>query len=165
MPEDLLDPAETFAPDQTRVFADLAVEKGLVARERMDECVEILGKMREMGLESSLQEVLLKKGYLTEAQVKVVGKALGTYKRIGGYEIVARIGQGAMGAVFKARQISMDRMVALKILPSKLATDTEYVDRFLREARAVAKLNHVNIIQGIDVGEADGYYYFAMEYV
>ena len=65
---------ELKAEGRYRVFADLAVERGLVPRERIDECIEILGKMREMGLESSIQEVLLKKGYLTEAQVKVVGK-------------------------------------------------------------------------------------------
>ena len=86
-------------------------------------------------------------------------------KRVGGFEILAKLGQGGMGAVFKARQISIDRVVALKILPPKLAKNQEYVTRFFREARAAAKLNHPNIVQAIDAGEADGYYYFAMEYV
>jgi len=70
-----------------------------------------------------------------------------------------------MGAVFKARQISMDRLVALKILPPKLAKDKTFAQRFIREARSAAKLNHPNIVQGIDVGRAGGYYYFAMELV
>jgi len=84
---------------------------------------------------------------------------------LAGYELIGRIGKGGMGNVFKARQISMDRIVALKILPSNLAKDKKFVERFHREARAAAKLSHMNIIQSIDVGEADGYHYFAMEYV
>src|SRR5262249_54109374 len=76
-----------------------------------------------------------------------------------------RIGRGGMGAVFKARQINMDRIVALKILPPDLAKQPTFIERFLREARASAKLNHPNIVNGIDVGSSKGIYYFAMEYV
>jgi serine/threonine-protein kinase len=86
-------------------------------------------------------------------------------KAIGGYELISRLGSGGMGAVFKARQTSMDRIVALKILPRRLARDASFVERFLREARTAGRLSHANIVSGIDVGEADGYYYFAMEYV
>ncbi|MFO7900327.1 MAG: SUMF1/EgtB/PvdO family nonheme iron enzyme, partial [Planctomycetota bacterium] len=57
------------------------------------------------------------------------------------------------------------RPVALKVLPPRLARDKEYLGRFFREARAAARLNHPNVVQAIDAGEADGYYYFAMEYV
>jgi len=85
--------------------------------------------------------------------------------RVGGYEIISKIGQGAMGAVFKARQVSMDRVVALKILPPALAKDSAFLERFLREARAAAQLNHPNIVQAYDAGMADGYSYFAMEFV
>jgi len=85
--------------------------------------------------------------------------------RIGGFELLERLGQGGMGTVYRARQVSMDRVVALKILPPKLAKDKAFVQRFIREARAAASLQHPNIVQGIDVGVADGYYYFAMELV
>ena len=86
-------------------------------------------------------------------------------QRIGGYKLLARIGQGGMGAVFKARQVSMDRIVALKVLAPALARNQAFVARFVREARSAARLGHANIVQGIDVGQADGYYYFAMEFV
>jgi serine/threonine-protein kinase len=88
-------------------------------------------------------------------------------KQIGGFELLSRIGQGGMGAVFKARQTSLDRIVALKVLPPSIAKDTKFIERFQREARACAKLNHPNIVQGVDVGqdEATGVWYFAMEYV
>ena len=85
--------------------------------------------------------------------------------RIGRFEILERIGKGGMGTVFKARQVSMDRLAALKVLPPELAGNEAYVQRFVREARSAAQLNHPNIVQGIDVGHAEGYYYFAMELV
>ena len=88
-----------------------------------------------------------------------------TRKSIGGFELLERLGQGGMGAVFKARQMSMDRIVALKILPRKLAKNRAFVERFIREARSAATLSHPNIVQGIDVGHDGGHYYFAMEFV
>jgi len=84
---------------------------------------------------------------------------------VGGFEIIDRIGRGGMAAVYRARQVSMDRIVALKILSPSLARDEAFVERFLREARSVARLSHPNIVQGIDVGCAEGYHYFAMELV
>jgi serine/threonine protein kinase len=88
-------------------------------------------------------------------------------KEIGGYELISKIGQGGMGAVFKARQKSLDRVVALKVLPPSVAKDAKFIERFQREARACAKLNHPNIVQGVDVGKDDatGVWYFAMEFV
>jgi len=85
--------------------------------------------------------------------------------KIAGFEILEVIGKGGMGVVYKARQVSMDRIVAVKILATRLAKNQSYVRRFVREARAAAKLNHPNIVQGIDVGKADGHYYFAMEHI
>jgi serine/threonine-protein kinase len=93
------------------------------------------------------------------------GEPLPPLREIPGYEILGLLGQGGMGAVYKARQKSLDRIVALKILPPRAAKDETFIKRFISEARTVAKLNHENIIAGIDVGEADGTYYFAMEHV
>jgi serine/threonine-protein kinase len=71
-----------------------------------------------------------------------------------------------MGAVYKARQLELDRLVALKILPSHGASDPAFAERFAREARALARLNHPNIVAVYDFGRtADGLYYFLMEYV
>jgi len=89
----------------------------------------------------------------------------GEPKRLGGYEILGRIGKGGMGTVYKAQQVSLNRPVALKILPRTLAANEDFVKRFIREARSAATLHHPNIVQAIDVGLAEGYYYFAMELV
>ncbi len=93
------------------------------------------------------------------------GEGAAKPRRIGGFDLLATLGKGGMGTVFKARQVSMDRLVALKVLPPNLAKNQGFVQRFLREARSAAKLNHPNIVQGYDVGDADGVYYFAMEFV
>ncbi|MHC4914355.1 MAG: serine/threonine-protein kinase [Planctomycetota bacterium] len=86
-------------------------------------------------------------------------------KTLGGFELISLLGRGGMGAVYKARQASLDRLVALKVLAPSLARNRDFIMRFLREARAAGRLNHPNIVTGIDVGEADNYFYFAMEYV
>lgn len=81
------------------------------------------------------------------------------------YEILARVGSGAMGTVFKARQKHLERTVALKVLKPALARDARYVERLEREARIVAKLNHQNIVTAYDLGHEAGYHYFVMEFV
>jgi serine/threonine protein kinase len=80
-------------------------------------------------------------------------------------EIGAAIAIGGMGAVYRARQPELDRIVALKILPPELCADPEYLDRFRAEARAMAQLNHPNLVGVYDFGEASGYFYFIMEFV
>jgi serine/threonine protein kinase len=80
-------------------------------------------------------------------------------------EILELIGRGGMGAVYKARQPSLDRLVALKILPPSVAGGTGFSERFTREARALARLNHPNIVTVYDFGQAAGMPYFIMEYV
>ena len=80
-------------------------------------------------------------------------------------EILEFIGRGGMGFVFKARQLHLDREVALKLLPEKLSADPRFAERFTREARVLAKLNHPNIVMVHDFGHAGGFYYLLMEYV
>lgn len=80
-------------------------------------------------------------------------------------EILELLGQGGMGAVYKARQPALDRFVALKILPPQTARDPGFAERFTREARALAKLNHPNIVAVHDFGQSGGYHYFIMEFV
>jgi serine/threonine protein kinase len=80
-------------------------------------------------------------------------------------EVLRLLGQGGMGAVYQARQLKLDRLVALKVLPPEVARGSGFTERFLREARSLARLNHPNIVTVFDFGEADGLYYFTMEYV
>jgi serine/threonine-protein kinase len=81
------------------------------------------------------------------------------------YEIIKKIGQGGIAEIYKARQISLNRPVAIKILFPELTNDPDIVRRFDRESVVIARLNHPNIVHVIDKGQADGRYYFIMEYV
>ncbi|NUM35437.1 MAG: protein kinase [Candidatus Brocadiae bacterium] len=85
-------------------------------------------------------------------------------KELAGYLILERLGKGGMGIVYKAKQLSLQRDVALKILSPKASDDQAFIQRFIEEARACANLNHPNIIQVYDVGQAERYFYFSMEY-
>src|SRR2546430_1083086 len=80
-------------------------------------------------------------------------------------EVIEMIGRGGMGAVYKARQKELDRLVALKILPPDIGDDRGFADRFVREAKALAKLNHPNIVTLYEFDHADGLFYFMMEFV
>lgn len=82
-----------------------------------------------------------------------------------GYELLTLLGKGGMGEVWRARQLSLEREVAVKVLPSRFASDPEFVARFEKETKALAALSHPNIVQIIDRGKAGEHYYFAMELV
>jgi predicted Ser/Thr protein kinase len=80
-------------------------------------------------------------------------------------EILDFLGQGGMGAVYRARQKALDRVVALKILPPGIGQDPAFAERFAREARAMAKLNHPGVVTLYEFGQAEGQFYFLMEFV
>jgi tRNA A-37 threonylcarbamoyl transferase component Bud32 len=94
-----------------------------------------------------------------------IGDAADVARRLPQFEILSLLGQGGMGVVYKARQPQLDRIVALKILPPVDALSPDFVERFRREARALAKLSHPNIVTVHECGEQGGLYYFVMEYV
>ncbi len=85
---------------------------------------------------------------------------------LGGFRIVDELGRGGMGIVYRARQLNLERDVALKVLADDLANDREFVERFFKEARAAASLNHPNIVQVFDAGRSpEGVSFFAMELI
>lgn len=88
-----------------------------------------------------------------------------TGKNLGNYKVIGKIGQGGMATVYKAHELSLNRVVALKVLSPQLSEDKAYIKRFQREAQAAARLNHPNIIQVYAIGEEQGIHYFAMEYI
>ena len=98
------------------------------------------------------------------AAVRIV-KTVPPPRQIPGYKLIGRLGAGAMATVYKARQLSLNRLVAVKILPKKFSLNPEFVKRFYAEGRAAAKLNHPNIVAALDVGRHGDTHYFIMEYV
>jgi serine/threonine-protein kinase len=154
--------------------ARIVVEAGLVSQGELDTAREEQKQASDPN-QRTLLTFLVKNKSLTEGQAKRVqqkldesGASLTRNKKsqIPGYELISELGKGAMARVFKARQLSLDRIVAIKVLPKKMSDNIEFVDRFYKEGKAAAKLSHNNIVQAIDVGQAPaGYHYFVMEYI
>jgi serine/threonine-protein kinase len=86
-------------------------------------------------------------------------------QNVGGFQILDKLGHRDIGIVYRARQIALDRVVALKVLDRDLSQDAQFVSRFIEEARAAGTLRHPNIIHIFDVGKAKDQYYICMEYV
>ncbi len=156
---------ETKAADEQ--FMQKVLRDELMTREDLDQCLSTQTELQQQGKTLPLRDIAVEKGLLQPDQVPTepAPQEPSVTQRIGDFELVEKIGQGGMGSVYKARQISMDRPVALKLLPENLARDPQFVSRFYREARASARLDHPNVIRGIAVGEVEGSHYFAMEYV
>ncbi|MDD5727659.1 MAG: protein kinase [Victivallales bacterium] len=97
--------------------------------------------------------------------VSVPNSRLATGSVIGDFALLEELGRGGMGVVYLAHQISLDRPAALKILQDSYANNAEFVVNFIKEARSAAKLNHPHIVQAYAVGEDEGIFYYAMEYI
>lgn len=99
------------------------------------------------------------------AQVRESAKEIVAAPDIPGHTIIKKLGEGGMGAVFKAKHDKLGREVAVKILPARLAKDQAFVERFCREARASTVLDHPNVVKGFDLGETPDIHYFIMELI
>jgi serine/threonine-protein kinase len=161
------------SPQDQSVAADLdkiAVEKGWATPEQVKAALRYQAQKKV-----TISQAFVALGILTEVQVKraVEGRRArvpgaipsATASMIKGYRIERRLGSGGMGDVFLGHQISLDRPVAIKILPEHLAKDEEFIERFVSEARAAGKVSHEHIVAAVDVGESNGRYFFVMELV
>lgn len=150
------------------VFGKMVIEQGLCTDKELSHSLEELEKRRDIN-PTVLEDLMIEMGYITATQAERLKKSIKESKaaahQIPGYKILGKLGAGAMAIVYRARQLSLNRMVAIKILPKRFSENPEYVERFYKEGQAAGKLNHPNIVQAIDVGEAGGYHYFVMEYV
>lgn len=149
-------------------FGRLVVDQGLVTSEEMQECIERQRLQIEENNQRSLVELLVEAEYITRrqaARLQMVAEAERSGQQIPGYKVLDSIGAGAMATVYKAKQLSLDRLVAIKVLPKRFSTNTQFIERFYAEGRAAAQLNHPNIVQAYDVGKAGERHYFVMEFV
>jgi serine/threonine protein kinase len=113
----------------------------------------------------ALAGTLIARKWLTAYQANQLLQGKGTNLLLGPYRVVDRLGEGAMGQVFKAFHVGMGRQVALKIIPRERLSSPVAVARFTREVPAVASLSHPNIVTAFDVGQSGEAHYLAMELV
>ena len=147
--------------------ARLAATGNLVSQEQARECMKTVANAEAQGKKATVIDVMVQQKMITPDQGKELQKKVESKVRtkLGDYEILSKLGEGGMGAVYRARHVPMDRIVALKVLSKELSKDEQFVQRFYREARASAKLEHPNVVLGYDVGQAGGLHYFAMEFI
>ncbi len=147
-------------------LARAVVRERLGTKEEVERCLELFARQPADSARRSLMELLIAEQVVTPNQARrVVREAVGRGNQIPGFQLLERIGRGSMGVVYKARQLSMNRLVAIKVLAPSIAQNPEFIARFEREARLAALLSSGNIVQAIDVGVANGIHYFVMEYV
>jgi serine/threonine protein kinase len=165
------DPRVFSGLDESQLEKSL-IRRGLATAAEIEACktkrTQMAAKEKDGPVSKSLLEIMVEARVLTRSQMaRLVQESGETSKRfqIPGYQVLSKIGKGSMGMVYKAKQISVDRVVAIKILLDSLAQNREFIKRFEREAKIAARLAHNNIVNAIDAGEVDGHYYFVMEYV
>jgi serine/threonine protein kinase len=154
------------APSTSSEFLDLVRKSGVVDDKRLD---AYLQRMRAVGALpdelGKLAGVLVRDAVLTHFQAEQF--LLGKWRRftIGKYKVLERVGAGGMGSVYLCEHKFMRRRVAVKVLPMAKAEDSSALERFYREARAVAALDHPNIVRAYDIDQDDKLHFLVMEYV
>jgi len=161
-------------------FEDLALKNRLMKESEVKNCRDEFDTVEQTDYTpKEFGQMATRLGYVSDSERNTILRAIERLHRdqknnesviydaiyVPGYEIFDKLGDGAIGMVFKARQISMKRTVALKVLHKQWLKDEEFKKRFLIEARAAGKLSHQNLIQVFDVGRFNNRYYFSMEHV
>lgn len=144
----------------------VVVDMGLATKTEIEFCREQQKQASDPN-QRSLADLLVENSFITVNQVKRIRTSLSEKRsEIPGYTLLGKLGKGAMATVYKGRQISLDRIVAIKVLPKKNSENVDFVERFHKEGKAAARLAHNNIVQAIDVGTtAENWHYFVMEYI
>ena len=167
------------------LLGQLAVKRGFISREELEEALSAQERLKAEGKSKQLGEILTELGLLTEKQAQKLlteqRERAGAARRIGHFEVYAKLGEGGMGTVYLAKMMGPSvrggdvrgfpeqpeegPLVALKILPPKLAKDEGFLTRFRREVEVLSRLNHPNIVRAVDWGRADGLHFLAMDFV
>jgi serine/threonine-protein kinase len=168
--EELLQEIAKSGTNVDTLVGRLVIDQGLATPDEVQHCLEISKSGTAAGDASqrSLIQLLVDNQYVTKRQVARLRERVEAERsgqKIPGYKVLGKLGAGAMATVFKAKQLSLDRSVAIKVLPRKFSSNPQFIERFYAEGRAAAQLNHPNIVQAYDVGKAGDYHYFVMEYV
>ncbi len=154
--------------DRDKLFLKLAISNKFLTPDQAEKVISGCEERSDLGIDKSAAEIAVERGFLTAAQsdqLALTVRDLRPPEKIAGFEVQDEIGKGAVGTVYRARQVSLDKVVALKVLHQKHSSNEAFVVQFEREAKAAGKINHPHVVQAIDAGHGDGYHYLAMELV
>jgi serine/threonine protein kinase len=154
------------APVNTPEFLDLVRKSGVVDEKRLDGHIENLKGAGLLPPEASKAAgVLIRDGFLTHFQADNILQGKWRRFTIGKYKVLEKIGSGGMGQVYLCEHKLMRRRVAVKVLPTARAADDAARERFYREARVVAAVDHPNLVHAYDIDQDDNLHFLVMEYV
>ncbi len=155
-----------MATPQEKRWLRLAVGHRAITREQAQECLDFQGRKRAEGSKLPVWDCAVLQNMLDQDLAEKLQRAAGDLKveKLGSFEIISKLGEGGMGSVWKAMGPGK-RLVAVKLLAPHLAAQRPLLTRFFREAQAAIKLQHPNIVRGLEVAEDSGFYFFAMEFV
>lgn len=153
------------------LFCQIALENGMLDQNQVEMVMEYFNNQTPPI--KTIDEIIKKFEFINPVHVGHIKTAMARLQRdtikdevqIPGYRILSKIGDGGLGTVYKAKQLTMNRNVALKVLHPKWLSDEEFPQRFLLEARMVGKMSHPNLLQIYDVSQVGKYLYFSMEYI
>lgn len=145
---------------QSTQFIDKCVDLNLLSAKAAEKLRERISDEGHLVAQDALQ-----RGLLTPSDIEIVQSLLRPLEVVPGYEILDFVGRGGMGVVYRARQLNLDRVVALKTVLVSSVGESNTAARFQLEAKALARLQHPNIVQALDFGKHEGRFYFAMEFI
>ena len=156
-----------MALESEALFLKRAVDSKLVDPEKGQAALAVFSQLKKMGAKFGFGQFLADQGLITAVAKFALEsrRDISVFQDIGDFEVIDMLGEGQCGVVFRARQKSLDRTVAVKILNADFAADPANVRRFQAEARATARFSHPNIVQGFLTGSAHGLHFFAMEFI
>jgi serine/threonine-protein kinase len=149
-----------------KTFINEAIKRGLVTFDQIQECLKGQEAMIREGLEAKIWHVIVAKQMATQEQVNAVLKGQPVSKSLafGPFAILSKLGEGGMGAVYRAKKQGSEEIVALKVLPDRF-NDGDMVKRFEREAKIAITLSHPNLVKGFEFGQVGSRWYYSMELV
>lgn len=155
-----------MATPQERRFAWLAQARKLLTAEQIQQCVSFQEAKRKQGSTLPLWDCAVLQNMLKQGQAERLQSEAGDLglAKLGAFKLIRKLGEGAMGSVYLGVGPGKER-AAIKVLSDHLARQRTFLTRFFREGQAAIRLQHPNIVRGIDLGEEQGHYYYAMEFV
>jgi serine/threonine protein kinase len=153
-------------PKTVEQFLELVKKSGVVDQQRLETHVEKLRAARPLPDDpGALADLLVRDALLTQFQAEMLLQGKWRRFTVGKYQVLERLGSGGMGSVYLCKHTLMKRVVALKVLPAAWSQDPAALERFYREARAVAALDHPNIVRAYDIDQDDNLHFLVIEYV
>lgn len=150
------------------LLARLVIDRGFATEDEVNKCRTKANAPGIFGRQKAFGQILVERQALTPGQLSRLESMIAkqrTGRTIPGFKMLGKLGKGTTATVYKAKQINLDRLVAIKVLPASSMRSERAVTAFYAEGRAAAQLNHSNIVQAFDVGHWSDYHYFVMEYV